>query len=112
MVELWGIRNCQNVRKAIVFLDSRHVDYRFIDYKKNPPSLDLLRKWVELKGIDKVINKRGTTYRALEISKRGLSDEEIIEIMHQNPTLIKRPILVQDQILEFGFCKEVYETYY
>lgn len=112
MIEIWGIRNCQSVKKALVFLDSRHVDYNFIDYKKNPPSPSLIADWIKLKGIDKVLNKNGTTYRKLKPSVENMSESELIENMHQNPTLIRRPILVGEDILEFGFSKEGYEKYF
>lgn len=112
MVEIWGIRNCQSVKRALVFLDSRHIDYDFIDYKKNPPSLALLKKWTKTKGIDKVLNRRGTTYRILKIDEENMSEDELFEMMHKNPTLIKRPILIGEEILEFGFSKEGYEKFF
>ncbi|RDU69549.1 arsenate reductase family protein [Helicobacter cholecystus] len=112
MIVVSGIRNCQSVKKALVFLDSRHVDYDFVDYKKNPPSISMLKEWVRLKGIDKVLNKRGTTYRSLGLANQNLSEDELLEQMSKNPTLIKRPILVGEDILEFGFTKEGYEKFF
>lgn len=112
MIIVWGIRNCQSVKRALVFLDSRNVHYDFIDYKKNPPSISQLREWVKHKGIDNVLNKRGTTYRALGLAEQNLSEEELLEQMHKNPTLIKRPILIGENILEFGFTKEGYEKFF
>lgn len=110
MREIWGIKNCQSVKKALLFLDEKGIAYEFIDYKKNPPSLELLQEWVERKGMEVVLNKKGTTYKLLNLKDRNLSDEELLKIMQENPTLIKRPILIDEGILEFGFSKEVYEA--
>lgn len=110
MKQIFGIKNCQSVKKALDFLDSKGVAYEFVDYKKNPPSLELLKEWVEKSGIEKVLNKKGTTYKTLNLKEKDLSEKELLEVMSQNPTLIKRPVLVDKGILEFGFCKEVYEN--
>lgn len=110
MKQIFGIKNCQSVKKTLDFLDSKGVTYEFVDYKKNPPSLELLKEWVEKSGIEKVLNKKGTTYKTLNLKEKDLSEEELLEVMSQNPTLIKRPVLVDKGILEFGFCKEVYEN--
>lgn len=110
MKQIFGIKNCQSVKKALDFLDSKGVAYEFVDYKKNPPSLELLKEWVEKSGIEKVLNKKGKTYKTLNLKEKDLSKEELLEVMSQNPTLIKRPVLVDKGILEFGFCKEVYEN--
>lgn len=110
MKQIFGIKNCQSVKKALDFLDSKGVAYEFVDYKKNPPSLELLKEWVEKSGIEKVLNKKGTTYKTLNLKEKDLGKEDLLEVMSQNPTLIKRPVLVDKGILEFGFCKEVYEN--
>lgn len=110
MKQIFGIKNCQSVKKALDFLDSKGVAYEFVDYKKNPPSLELLKEWVEKSGIEKVLNKKGTTYKTLNLKEKDLSEKELLEVVSQNPTLIKRPVLVDKGILEFGFCKEVYEN--
>lgn len=110
MKQIFGIKNCQSVKKTLDFLDSKGVAYEFVDYKKNPPSLELLKEWVEKRGIEKVLNKKGTTYKTLNLKEKKLSERELLEAMSQNPTLIKRPVLVDKGILEFGFCKEVYEN--
>lgn len=110
MREIWGIKNCQSVKKALLFLDEKGVAYEFVDYKKNPPSLALLKQWVEQKGLEVVLNKKGTTYKTLGLKDKNLSEEELLKVMSENPTLIKRPILIDEGVLEFGFSKEVYEA--
>lgn len=110
MREVWGIKNCQSVKKALLFLDEKGMAYEFVDYKKNPPNLDLLKQWIEQKGLEVVLNKKGTTYKALNLKDKKLTQEQLLQVMIENPTLIKRPILIDKEILEFGFSKEVYET--
>lgn len=112
MVEVWGIKNCQSVKKALVFLNSRHIEYNFVDYKKNPPSTKMIAEWVKQKGMDKVLNKKGITYRAMSPDIQKMNENELIALMSENPTLIKRPILIDQDILEFGFSKEGYEKFY
>lgn len=109
MIEVWGIKNCQSVKKALSFLDEKKLDYQFIDYKKNPPNSTLLREWIDLKGIQTVLNSKSTTYKNLKLKEKNLSKEELMAVIEANPTLIKRPVLVSKGVLEFGFSKEVYE---
>lgn len=110
MIQIWGIKNCQSVKKALIFLENRGIAYEFVDYKKNPPSIQQLKEWVALKGIEKVLNKKGMTYKALNLKDQSLSENELLEVMRENPTLIKRPILLGEGVLEFGFVEEIYET--
>lgn len=107
MRRIWGIKNCNSVKKALEFLDLKGIEYELIDYKKFPPQEDLLRKWIQKVGMEVVFNTKSTTYKKL--GKKTLSDDEKITLMHQNPTLIKRPVLEDEKHLEFGFSKERYE---
>lgn len=110
MKQIWGIKNCQSVKKALKFLEEKNIAYEFIDYRKNLPTLALIHQWVKIKGMEKVLNKKSTTYRELNLKDQALSEEELIDMMSKNPTLIKRPVLFDNEILEFGFDKEFYET--
>lgn len=109
MREIWGIKNCQSVKKALSFLQDKNIAYEFVDYKKTPPSLEKLKEWIEKRGIEKVLNKKGLTYKALNLKDQNLTQSQLIEIMQKNPTLIKRPVLVDGEILEFGFEEAEYE---
>lgn len=109
MRRIWGIKNCNSVKKALDFLDLKGIEYEFIDYKKFPPEEKLLRRWIEKVGIEVIFNTKSVTYKKLGISNKILSDEEKIALMSQNPTLIKRPILEAEDQLEFGFFKDKYE---
>lgn len=109
MRKLWGIKNCNSVKKALDFLNHRKIEYLFIDYKKSPPSKEILQKWVAQAGMENVLNSKSATYRKLGISKESLSEDEKITLMSKNPTLIKRPILEDGNQLEFGFREDRYE---
>lgn len=108
-MRVWGIKNCNSVRNALNFLDSRRICYEFIDYKKSPPQKELLKEWVKKVGMDIVLNAKSATYKKMQIADRALSDEEKLTLMMEHPTLIKRPILEYGDELEFGFDKDRYE---
>ena len=106
---LYGIPNCDTVKKARVWLDARGLAYRFHDYKKAGVDPDLLRGWVERLGWEAVLNRAGTTFRKLsEAEKAGLDAERAVALMLAQPSMIKRPMLVVGDTLEPGFRAERY----
>jgi len=106
---LYGIPNCDTVKKARVWLDARGLAYRFHDYKKAGVDPDLLRGWVERLGWEAVLNRAGTTFRKLpEAEKAGLEAERAVALMLAQPSMIKRPMLVAGDTLEAGFKPERY----
>lgn len=103
-MKLYGIKNCQSVTKSFDLLDSKDVSYEFVDYKKNPPSKQQIEKWIEAKGVDVVINKRGMMWKKLPESKRqNLTKESAIEIALETPTIIKRPVIEDGSEIVIGF---------
>ena len=106
---LYGIPNCDTVKKARVWLDARGLAYRFHDYRKAGVDPDLLRGWVERLGWEAVLNRAGTTFRKLpEAEKAGLDAERAVALMLAQPSMIKRPMLVAGNALEAGFRPERY----
>lgn len=103
MMLLYGIKNCNSVKKARDFFDVHNILYNFIDFKKEPPSLQKIQEWVKKRGIDTVMNKKGLTYKKLELKSKDLTLQEQIELCHQYPGLIKRPVVENDRELIFGF---------
>ena len=104
-IQIYGIKNCDTVKKALVFLNDRDVNYQFIDFRKNPISQQVLIKMVESVGWELLINKRSTTYRSLsEEEKSNINYELVLKL----PTLIKRPVLVQDENIMVGFSEKQY----
>ncbi|TAG48657.1 MAG: arsenate reductase [Betaproteobacteria bacterium] len=94
-ITLYGIPNCDSVKKARTLLDSRGVAYAFHDYKKlGVPEL-ALRRWVGAKGRDVVLNRKGTTWRALDDAQKAsvVDDESAVALMLAHPSVIKRPVV-------------------
>jgi len=104
-IQIYGIKNCDTVKKALVYLNDRDVNYQFIDFRKNPISQQVLIKMVESVGWELLINKRSTTYRSLsEEEKSNINYDLVLKL----PTLIKRPVLVQDENIIVGFSEQQY----
>ena len=104
-IQVYGIKNCDTVKKALVYLNDHDVNYQFIDFRKDPISRQVLIKMVESVGWEILINKRSTTYRSLsEEEKSNINYELVLKL----PTLIKRPVLVQDENIMVGFSENQY----
>jgi|TARA_B100000315_G_scaffold221996_1_gene225775 arsenate reductase len=106
-IKLYGIRNCDTVRKAIKYLDVNDIRYQFIDYRKNPISLEKLQTIVSIVGWENLINRRSTTYRSLsEKQKKNINYDLVLNY----PTLIKRPVLISEDEVLVGFSEKKYAT--
>lgn len=94
-MKVYGIRNCDTVKKARKFLEEAGIDYAFHDYKKDGVDADRLEAFVQEFGWDAVLNRRGTTWRRLdEATRDGVTDaRNALEVMLDNPSVIKRPIV-------------------
>ncbi|STP12614.1 arsenate reductase [Helicobacter mustelae] len=110
MIKVYGIPNCGSVKKAREFLENRGVGYEFVDFKKCPPSKELLESWVKEKGIDVVLNAKGMTYKKLRLKEKNLSTKEKITACLENPSLIKRPVILGGKELIIGFDERSYEV--
>ncbi len=106
---LYGIRNCDTVKKARAWLDAAKRPHQFHDYKTAGVDADRLRGWVAELGWERVINRAGTTFRGLaDADKADLDAEKAIALMMARPSLIKRPMLVGERLLIAGFKPETY----
>ena len=106
-IKLYGIRNCDTVRKAIKYLDVNDIRYQFIDYRKNPISIEKLQTIVSIVGWENLINRRSTTYRSLsEKQKKNINYDLVLNY----PTLIKRPVLISEDEVLVGFSEKKYAT--
>ena len=107
-IMLYGITNCDTVKRARKYLDGKAVQYQFVDFRKNLLSVDMLEDWAESVGWDTLLNKRSTTYRQLsEEQKNNITFELLIE----QPTLIKRPVLTSGTCILVGFTESSYEQF-
>lgn len=108
---LYGIKNCDSVRKARAWLESRHIDYRFHDYRVEGLEADLLADFVSRLGVEALLNQRSTSWRQLsEAQKADMNADKAMQLMLELPTLIKRPILDRGGQLLVGFSPELYQT--
>ena len=108
---LYGIKNCDTMKKAMKYCDAKAVNYVFHDYKKEPPVESILEKAIAEHGWDKVINKRGTTWRKLpDDVKECVNDDTAIALAMENPSIIKRPLLVKGASIILGFSPDAYDA--
>ena len=108
-VTMYGIRNCDTIRKARGWLDARGIAYDFRDYKIAGIDAATLRRWAGGVGWEKLLNRAGTTFRALpDADKTGLDEAKAIALMLAHPSMIKRPVLESGDALLVGFDPDAY----
>ena len=108
---MFGISNCDTVKKARKWLEERRLDYAFHDYKKEGADAGKLRAWVEAAGWETVLNRAGTTFRKLpEEDRADLDAAKAVSIMEANPSCIKRPVVEHDGGLLVGFKQAEWEA--
>ena len=109
-VTVYGIPNCDTVKKARGWLDQHGIAYVFHDYKKQGVDPDQIARWVEQAGWETVLNRRGTTFRALpDTDKTDLDATKAVAIMAANPSCIKRPVIEYPAGLLVGFDAAAWE---
>ena len=112
MLKIYGIKNCDTMKKAFAWLDARGVDYEFIDYKKIELSATLLPNWNLRAGWKQLLNTRGMMWKRLSDEEREQVDEsKALELMADYPTLIKRPVADDGRQLLVGFDEASYALY-
>ncbi len=106
---LYGIRNCDTMKKARTWLDGRGVTYTFHDYKTRGITPEQLTRWVDDLGWEALLNKGGTTFRKLpDADKQDLTRARAIALMLAQPSMIRRPVLDLGPRLIVGFSAETY----
>jgi arsenate reductase (glutaredoxin) len=110
-IDLYGIPNCDTVKRARKWLDARGIDYTFHDYKKEGADPAKLKRWVDEAGWETVLNRRGTTFRKLsDEEKEGIDAAKAVKIMEANPSAIKRPVVEHPGGLLIGFNQLEWEA--
>ena len=109
MLHIYGIKNCDTMKKAFKWLGDNNVAYEFHDYKKGGFDKDVTLKAIKQHGWDKVLNKRGTPWRQLpDDVKDNMDDKSALLTAFQNPSIIKRPLIVNGNNVILGFDADQY----
>ena len=109
-ITLYGIPNCDTVKKARTYLDARGVGFAFHDYKKAGVTEEHLARWVGQVGWEKLLNKAGTTFKKLpDADKADIDEAKAIALMVANPSMIKRPVVEGGTTLLVGFKESEWE---
>jgi arsenate reductase len=109
-VHVYGIRNCDTMKKAFAWLDSHEVAYEFHDYKKAGVPPGKLKAWAAKAGWQKLVNARGPTWRKIpEADKAGLDERKALALLEKNTSAIKRPIVEAGARLLVGFDPAEFE---
>jgi Spx/MgsR family transcriptional regulator len=110
MHTLYGISNCNTVKKAKDWLEANHIEYQFHDYRKQGLTTDLLDSFEAALGWEKLLNKQSTSWRKLNNEqKSNVSKQTALQYMLETPTLIKRPVLDTGEKMIIGFKAENYQ---
>jgi Spx/MgsR family transcriptional regulator len=111
MLVLYGIKNCDTVKKARSWLDSNGISYHFHDYQVDGLTQERLQEFVDCLGWDKMLNRSSTSWRQLSPEQQvNLTEAKAIQLMLDVPTLIKRPILVNGNAVLIGFKPDTYQA--
>lgn len=113
MNKLYGIPNCDTVKKARTWLEQNTIAFEFIDLRKQPVDAEQWRAWLEQLGIDTLINKRSTSWKQLSQTEREHFDiDAAVGHLCTNPTLMKRPLLITSNGVQVGFKAEQYDNFF
>jgi Spx/MgsR family transcriptional regulator len=107
--QLYGIPNCDTMKKARAWLESQRIEYEFHDYKKSGIERAKLEAWIEAVGWEVLLNRVGTTFKKLpDAAKVNLTEARAVKLMLEQPSMIKRPVLERGKTLLVGFSPEKY----
>ncbi|MFZ5931653.1 MAG: ArsC family reductase [Pseudomonadota bacterium] len=110
-VTVYGIKNCDTMKKARAWLDAHKISHAFHDYKNAGADRALLEGWVKQVGWEVLLNRAGTTFRALpDADKAALTENKAITLMAAQPSMIKRPVLIAGDKIVVGFKPDMYQT--
>ena len=111
MITIYGIKNCDTMKKARSWLDAHKVAYAFHDYKASGIDKARLEGWSKAVGWETLLNRSGTTFRKLpEADRENITEKKALALMLAQPSMIKRPVLDTGKSLLVGFKPELYAT--
>ena len=108
-MKMYGIPNCNTIKKAKNALTAKGIDFEFHNYKKDGMDKQTLQNWVKQVGWEVLLNRRGTTFRQLsDTDKANIDESKAIALMLAHPSMIKRPVLDTGEKIIVGFDEAVY----
>jgi Spx/MgsR family transcriptional regulator len=111
MIVMYGIKNCDTVRKARRWLEAHDIHYRFHDFRADGLDEDMLAAWIGELGWEQLLNRRGTTWRKLPEAERNAIDRDsALHLMLAQPAIIRRPVLDTGDTRQVGFSEETYSS--
>ena len=109
---LYGIKNCDTIKKARRFLDEQEIEYQFHDYRADGVDKKNIAAWVNSHGWETVLNKRGTTWRQLdEKTKTATNKKNVVSLLIEHPAMIKRPVISDGKSSLVGFTEASYREF-
>jgi arsenate reductase len=113
-MKVYGITNCNTVKKALDWFKANHVDYQFHDFKKLGVRADKLEEWAAKVGYEKVMNKQGLTYKGLDADVKAniTGKEPALKLLQEKTSMIKRPVIEDGDFLFLGFDDEAYKAHF
>jgi len=108
MLKIYGIKNCDSVRKAIKHFKSREIPYEFINFRETPVDQTTISSWLKTTDIKTLFNTRGTTYRTLKLKALDLNDEDKQQWLAKENMLIKRPVITVNNKVIVGYNESQY----
>jgi len=109
MIHIYGIKNCDSVKKALKFFKENNIAYELHDFKIEAPSCDKIHEWLKKTDIKTLFNARSTTYRNLKLKELNLDEKDQVEWLCKEYLLIKRPVVEFGNELLVGFKEELYK---
>ena len=109
MIKIYGLKNCDTCRKVLKKFDADNVSYTFVDFKKEGVDADTVSRWLKMADLDIFINRRGTTWRALDDGTKTAIEGGDVDAILAHTSIIKRPVFDLDNNIINGFSESIYE---
>lgn len=107
MLKVHGIKSCDTCRKTLAFLDARNIEHTFHDLRDDGLNIQMLERWADRVGWEKLLNRRSLTWRKVpETDRNDLTREKALALMLESPTLIKRPVIEAENFTAIGFSEK------
>lgn len=113
MLTVFGIKSCDTCRKARKFLAENDIEFRFHDVRDDGLDIQMLERWAERIGWEKMLNKQSLTWRKIpEVDRSGMTKNRALALIIENPTLVKRPVLESDTFIAVGFSEKRFSEFW